>query len=90
MPLKNPCCDRFMPVRQKDNPLELTRSLISVRQLDEDDIRVGFSSRGWILHRGNLLLARGPKVRSLYPQYITLNEDDLFLVDILVLSQWQG
>ena len=42
MPLKNPCCDRFMPVRQKDNPLELTRSLISVRQLDEDDIRVGF------------------------------------------------
>ena len=35
------------------------------------------------IHRGNLLLARGPKVYSLYPLYVTLREGDLFLVDIL-------
>ena len=66
--------------------LELTRPLILVGQLDEEDIRADFSSRGWTLYRGNLLLARGPKVHSLYPLYVTLREGDLFLVDTLVSS----
>ena len=48
------------------------------------------SSGGWTLHKGNLLLARGPKVHSLYPLYVTLKEGDLFLVDIPVSSLWQG
>ena len=61
---------------------ELSRPLISARQLDEDSIRAGFSSRGWTLHKGNLMLARGPKVHYLYPLYVTLKEGDLFLVDI--------
>ena len=52
--------------------------MISVGQLDEAGIRVGFSSGGWTLNRGNLLLARGPKVHSLYPLYVTLREGDLF------------
>ena len=51
---------------------------------------IGFSSRGWTLHKGNLLLARGPKVHSLYPLYVTLKEGDLFLVDIRVSSLWHG
>ena len=69
---------------------ELSRPLISVGQLDEAGIHAGFSSGGWTLHRGNLLLARGPKVHSLYPLYVTLREGDLFLVDIPVSSLWHG
>ena len=64
--------------------------MISVGQLDESGIRAGFSSGGWTLHRGNLLLARGPKVHSLYPLYVTLREGDLILVDIPVSSLWHG
>ena len=51
---------------------ELSRPLISVRQLDEVGICAGFSSGVWTLHRGNLLLARGPMVHSLYTLYVTL------------------
>ena len=65
---------------------ELSRPLISVGQLHEADIRAGFSSRGWTLHKGNLLLARGSKVHSLYLLYVTLREGDLFLVDIPVVE----
>ena len=36
---------------------ELSRPLISVGQLDKDGIRDGFSSGGWTLYKGNLLLA---------------------------------
>ena len=35
-------------------------------------------------------VARGPKVHSLYPLYITLREGGLFLVDIPVSSLWHG
>ena len=56
---------------------ELSRPLISVGQLDEADIRAGFSSGGWTLHRGNLLLARGPKVHSLYPLCHPYGTNDL-------------
>ena len=62
----------------------LRRSLISVGQLDEASIRAGFSSEDWTLHRCKLLPARGPKVHSLYPLYVTLKESGLFLVDLLV------
>ena len=69
---------------------ELSRPMILVGQLDEDDIHVAFSSGGWMLHKGNLLLARGPKIHSLYPFHVTFREGDLFLVDILVSSPWHG
>ena len=69
---------------------ELSRPLILFRLLDEDDIRIDFSSRGRTLHKGNVLLARGSKVHTLYPLYVTLKEGDLFLVDILVSSLWHG
>ena len=68
---------------------ELSRPVITVGQLDEAGIRAGFSSGGWTLHRGNLLLARG-QVHSLYPLYVTLTEGDLFLVDIPVSLSWHG
>ena len=64
--------------------------MISVEQLNEVGIRVGFSSGGWTLHKGNLLLAQGPKVHSLYPLYVTFREGDLFLVDIPMSSLWHG
>ena len=59
-----------------------TRSLLSVGQLDEAGFHASFSLGGWKLHKGNLLLAHGPKTHSLYPLYVTLREGDLFLVDI--------
>jgi hypothetical protein len=67
---------------------ELTRPLISEGQLDEPGIRASFSSGGWSLHKGNLLLAHSPKILSLYPFDVTLREGDLFVVDILVSSLW--
>jgi 5'-3' exoribonuclease 2 len=70
--------------------LELTRSLISVGQLDESGFRTNFSSRGWSIHKGNLLLACSPRIHFLYPLYVTLREGDLFVVDILVSSLWHG
>jgi hypothetical protein len=33
------------------------------------------------LYKGNLLLARGPRIHSLYPLYVMLREGDLFVVD---------
>ena len=59
--------------------LELSRPLISVGKLDETCICAGFSSGGWTLHRGNLLLARGPKVHSLYPLYVLRYQVQLVL-----------
>jgi ATP-binding cassette subfamily B (MDR/TAP) protein 1 len=67
---------------------ELSRSLISVGHLDEVGVRASFSSGWWSLHKGNLLLARGPKIHSLYPLYVMLREGDLFVVDIPVSSLW--
>jgi hypothetical protein len=69
---------------------ELTRSLISVGQLEEADFRTSFSSGGWSIHKGNLLLAHGPRIQSLYPLYVTLCEGDLFVIDISVSSLWHG
>jgi hypothetical protein len=69
---------------------ELTRSLISVGQLDEADFRTSFSSGGWSIHKGNLLLARGSRIHSLYPLFVTLCEGDLFVIDIPVSSLWHG
>jgi hypothetical protein len=69
---------------------ELTRSLISVGQLDEAGFQINFSSRGWSLHKGNLLLACGPRIHFLYPLYVTLKEGDLFVVDIPVSLLWHG
>jgi hypothetical protein len=67
---------------------ELTRSLISVGQLDEAGFRTIFSSGRWGIHKGNLLLACGPRIHFLYPLYVTLKEGDLFVVDIPVSSLW--
>jgi ATP-binding cassette subfamily B (MDR/TAP) protein 1 len=65
---------------------ELTRSLISVGQLDEADFRTSFSSGEWSIHKGNLLLARGRRIQSLYPLFVTLRESDLFVVDMPMSS----
>jgi hypothetical protein len=69
---------------------ELTRPHISVGQLDEVGFRTNFSSGGWSLHKGNLLLARGPRIHFLYPLYVMLKEGDLFVVDIPVSLLWHG
>jgi ATP-binding cassette subfamily B (MDR/TAP) protein 1 len=69
---------------------ELTRSLISVGQLDEAGFRTTFSLGGWNIHKGSLLLARGSRIQSLYPLYVTLREGDVFVVDIPVSSLWHG
>jgi hypothetical protein len=51
---------------------ELSRSLISVGQLDEAGFPNSFLSRGWSIHKGNLLLARCPRIHTLYLLYVTL------------------
>jgi hypothetical protein len=61
-----------------------------VGQLNEAGFRTNFSSGGWSLHKGNILLGRGPRIHFLYPLYITLREGDLFVVDIPVSSLWHG
>jgi hypothetical protein len=69
---------------------ELSTSLILVGQLDEAGFRTNFSSGGWSLHKGNLLLARGSRIHFLYPLYVTLREGDLFVVEIPLSSLWHG
>jgi hypothetical protein len=69
---------------------EFTRSLISVGQLDEAGFRTNFSSGGWNIHKGNLLLARGSRIHFLYLLYVTLREGDVFVVDIPMSSLWHG
>jgi hypothetical protein len=69
---------------------QLTRSLILVGELDEPGFRTNFSSGGWSLQKGNLLLARGPRIHFLYLLYVTLKEGDLFVMDIPVSSLWHG
>jgi hypothetical protein len=49
---------------------ELTRLLISVGELNEAGFRTNFSSGGWSIHKGNLLLAFGPRIHFLYPLYV--------------------
>jgi predicted RNA binding protein YcfA (HicA-like mRNA interferase family) len=61
-----------------------------VGQLDEAGFRTNFSSGGWSIHKGNLLLAHAPRIHFLYPLYATLREGDLFVVDIPVSSLWHG
>jgi hypothetical protein len=46
---------------------ELSRSLISVRELHEAGMRASFSIGGWTFHKGNLLLAHDLKIHALYP-----------------------
>ena len=40
------------------------------------------------LYKGNLLLAHGAKVHSLYPLYVALKEHGLSLVDIFCVILW--
>jgi hypothetical protein len=61
-----------------------------VGQLDEAGFQTNFLSGGWTIHKGNLLLARGPRIHFMYPLYVTLKEGDLFFVDITASSLWYG
>ena len=49
----------------------LTRNLISIPQLDDLGYKVTFSQSSWKISKGNILVAHGIKVGSLYPLYVS-------------------
>ena len=49
----------------------LTRNLISIPQLDDLGYKVTFSQLSWKISKGNILVAHGIKVGSLYPLYVS-------------------
>ena len=48
----------------------LTRNLISIPQVDDHGYKVTFSQSSWKISKGNMLVAHGIKVGSLYPLYV--------------------
>ena len=57
----------------------LTRNLISIPQLKDLGYKVTFSQTSWKIRKGNILVAHGIKVGSLYPLYV-LNKDTVLSV----------
>ena len=58
----------------------LIRNLISIPQSDDLRYKVTFSQSSWKINKGNILVAYGIKVGSLYPLYVS--SKDIVLSDI--------
>ena len=69
---------------------KLTSPPILVGQLDDDGSMSSSYQEGGHSIEETTYLLQGTKVHSLYPLYVALKDDDLFLVDIPVSSLWHG
>ena len=58
-------------IRNVNHVPKLTRNLISIRQLDDIGYKFSFGQQSWKICKGNLLLASGSKLQSLYPLYVS-------------------
>ena len=61
-------------VQNVRNVPKLTRSLMSVEQLDDIGYKVIFSSKSFRITKGNMVIAKGNKLRLLYPLAVHQNE----------------
>ena len=68
----------------------LTRNLISVGQLDDLGYKVDFVNQSWHISKGNLVLARGAKVGSLYPMYDSSRNDLLSVTELPNIAMWHS
>ena len=68
-------CDGFHILAQNvRHVLELTRSLMSIGQLDDSRYKVIFSSKSFHITKGNMVIVKGNKVASLYPLLVHKKE----------------
>mgnify|MGYP000223367371 CR=1 FL=1 len=96
MPARGPCTGTCVPFRGSEPEQYFRDSPITISYITPTNYIINYNTnsyvhttvsvKGWRLHRDNILLARGPKVHSLYLLYFTLKENGLFLVDLLVSS----
>ena len=61
-------------VQNVRNVPKLTRSLMSVEQLDDIGYKVMFASQSFRITKGNMVIAKGNKVGSLYP-YLSIKKN---------------
>lgn len=59
----------------------LTRNLISILQLDDLGYKIIFSQSSWKISKGNILVAHGIKVDSLYPLYVSKKDTILSVTE---------
>ena len=69
---------------------QLTRSLMSVGQLDDNGYKVIFASQSFRITKGNMIVAKGNKVGSLYPLFVHKKEHFLAITDQPMTSIWHG
>ena len=70
--------------------LELTRSLMSVGQLDNIGFKVIFASQSFRITKGNMVIAKGNKVGSLYPLVVHQKEHLLTVTKQPMTCIWHG
>lgn len=59
---------------------KLTKSLISVGQLDESGYQTTFGFLGWKIQKGSIVLARGAKCGTLYPLHVSSVIDNVVTI----------
>ena len=69
---------------------ELTRSLMSVGQLDDIGFKVIFASQSFRITKGNMVIAKGNKVGSLYPLVVHQKEHLLTVTGQPMTCIWHG
>ena len=69
---------------------QLPRSLIFVRQLNDNSYKVIPASQSFCRKKGNIIIAKGNKVGSLYPLFIHQKEHRLVLTDQPMTCIWHG
>ena len=68
----------------------LTRNLLSVGMLDDIGYKVSFANQSWKISKGNLNIASGSKIGSLYPLYVSCKNDLLSVIELPNVSLWHS
>ena len=68
----------------------LTRNLLSVGMLDDIGYKVSFINQSWKISKGNLNIASGSKIDSLYPLYVSCKNDLLSVNELPNVSLWHS
>lgn len=67
----------------------LTKSLISIGQLDDIDYHSVFGSQSWKIMKGSMVIAKGVKCGSLYPMHVSsINKNVVAINELPSTSLW--
>ncbi|MCO5578319.1 hypothetical protein L7F22_032160 [Adiantum nelumboides] len=68
----------------------LTRNLILVGRLDDLGYKVTFHQQRWLIAKGHLILAHGSKVGTLYPLYVSDNNNVFSITKLPTIALWHS